>query len=674
MARVNHKRVKQLLNEKRSKITDRQFFTSRILAGHFEDMAMAQTRRYKYNRRIHVAISWNPKSGEVACTNNLLVLINAGHQLVTQNRGRENRYEIVCGLFAHELGHCLYTDFLAGQTYDNYLSREKWYPEPPAYKLPRDAANERALWEYVRLEPQNNELLRHVAHHISNVIEDAYIENRILAQFRGTLGNCLEALREQQYESIPTVTELIEKEDDGSCHIFESILQIMLSYVKYGEIKYGDAPLSDERVQVVFKLIHELDAAIVNPSGKERLKAVNLILVRCWNYIEDFLEVCKKRQEEARASGSTASLAETLAQILQAMAGSSETGEGNSTPVPEAGAVCVAAGAGKRAQMVAQATKSESGEGGGSEVAEPQTEPELENSSAGASKTEKPKEGCAIVGDMASDSGEKQGVSAEETGRLPYQQTDRVSEGSGGTTERNDAYVREHYDHAAEDIERLMDKMAERAACEQLENERTRELNDAAQSISYGDVHAGVDIRVNRISSVDEELVEQYNAISGPLLDISRQLQKSLLQQLKDKQRGGKQTGLMMGRRLDAHALCRNDGKVFYKNALPNEIPQMSVGLLLDESGSMCSCDRCTYARSSAIILYDFCKALHIPVTVYGHSTSGSSVELYSYAEFESIDNDDKYRMMDIAARGSNRDGAALRFVAEQLVKRGRRR
>lgn len=171
MARVNHKRVKQLLNEKRSRITDRQFFTSRILAGHFEDMAMAQTRRYKYNRRIHVAISWSPKSGEVACTNNLSVLINAGHRLVTQNRGRENRYEIVCGLFAHELGHCLYTDFLAGQTYNNYLSREKWYPEPPAYKLPKDTVNERALWEYVRLESRNNEMLRYVAHHISKLLD-----------------------------------------------------------------------------------------------------------------------------------------------------------------------------------------------------------------------------------------------------------------------------------------------------------------------------------------------------------------------------------------------------------------------------------------------------------------------------------------------------------------------
>ena len=352
------------------------------------------------------------------------------------------------------------------------------------------------------------------------------------------------------------------------------------------------------------------------------------------------------------------------------MAGSSVSGEGSSTPIPEVGAVCVAAGAGKRAQTAAQAEKSESEGSSGSEESESQTDPESERSSAGISQTENPAEEGAITGDMEGASGGKQAVSAEEDGRIPYQQTDRVSEGCGGATTHNDAYERERYDHAAEDIERLLDKMAEKAACEQLENERTRELNDVAQSISYGDVHAGVDICVNRISTVDEELVEQYNAISGPLLDISRQLQKSLLQQLKDKQRGGKQTGLMMGRRLDAHALCRNDGKVFYKNALPNEIPQMSVGLLLDESGSMCSCDRCTYARSSAIILYAFCKALHIPVTVYGHSTSGSSVELYSYAEFESIDNDDKYRMMDIAARGSNRDGAALRFVAEQLVKR----
>ena len=269
----------------------------------------------------------------------------------------------------------------------------------------------------------------------------------------------------------------------------------------------------------------------------------------------------------------------------------------------------------------------------------------------------------------------KQAVSTAEKGRIPLQQTQGLSEPVGGSTEYNDDYEHESCATAAEEISRILDKMAEQAACKELESERLQELNDVAQSLSYGNIHAGVSIRVNRIKSVDEELIEQYQTIAPPLLAISRQLQKSLLQQLKDSRRGGKQTGLLMGRRLDTHALHRNDGKVFYKNALPNEIPQLTVGLLLDESGSMCSCDRCTYARAAAIILYDFCQSLDIPVMVYGHSTgytsgTGSTVELYSYAEFESYDNDDRYRLIDISARSSNRDGAALRFVADRLSKR----
>ncbi|MBQ8902822.1 MAG: nitric oxide reductase activation protein NorD, partial [Oscillospiraceae bacterium] len=180
----------------------------------------------------------------------------------------------------------------------------------------------------------------------------------------------------------------------------------------------------------------------------------------------------------------------------------------------------------------------------------------------------------------------------------------------------------------------------------------------------------GINVRLNRINSVDEQLVDQFNAIAAPLLAISKQLTRSIIRQFDDYRRGGKQTGLMMGRKLEVRALCRNDGKVFAKNALPNEIPQLSVGLLLDESGSMGCSDRCTYARAAAIILHDFCEILDIPVMIYGHSTRGNDVHLYSYAEFEGFDNNDKYRLMDIHARGSNRDGAALRFVAEQLSKR----
>ena len=122
----------------------------------------------------------------------------------------------------------------------------------------------------------------------------------------------------------------------------------------------------------------------------------------------------------------------------------------------------------------------------------------------------------------------KQEVSESEGGRIPYHQTNSVSEPVGGSTEYNADYEREQYDKAASDIDRMLDKMAERAATEQLENERLSELNEMANSISYGDVHKGVNITINRMSGVDTVLIEQYDATAPRLITISKQLQRSI--------------------------------------------------------------------------------------------------------------------------------------------------
>lgn len=688
MARVSHKRVKQLLNEHRSKITDKQFFTTRILAGHYEDVAAAQSKRYRYDRRVHVNIYWNPNDPNGASTNNTNIVINAGHPSVTKIKGRMDRYEMVSGLFAHELGHVLYTDFLAKQTYLNYLEKYKWYPAPPDLKTTRDAANERDFWEYVKLDRRNMEFAMLIASFIANVLEDGYIENRILSEFPGVLGYNLSVMRDHQYEDMSTVTQLIEREDDGSSHIFHSILQIMLSYALYGEIKYDDTPLTDERIQTVFQLIPQIDESLATTSAKQRWKTVSLIMIRCWHHIEDYIELCKKHQDEAMASGSSGSSSEVLSGLLQAIAGASAEGTGSGKPVSGSESIKgipIRTAARAWTQELAQKNQSgvdekkpdESGTPGAESNASGKDEgseksPE-ETPNSGQTDSEGGSDGSDSVGaplDGPNGTSGKQETTDKEGGRIPFHQTDSVSAPTGGEISYDDAYKRELNEHAASDIERMLEQMAEKAACKQWESERLKELNEVAQSISYGDIHSGVDIKVHRIAEVDDELQDQYHMIAGPLLDISRQLQRSLVQKLKDQQRGGKQTGLVMGRRLDAHALCRNDGKVFYKNNLPNEIPKISVGLLLDESGSMSCGDRSTYARAAAIILYDFCQSLNIPIMVYGHSTSGRGVSLYSYAEFDSIDRDDKFRLMDISARASNRDGAALRFVAEQLSKR----
>ena len=635
MARVNHKKVKQLIQQKRGRITDQEFFTSRLLALHFEDVAAAQTKRYGASRRVRVRLLWQPDNTDLAYTDNLHITINAGNPAITEFPTREERYQMVLGLFAHELGHCLYTDFLAQQTYRNNLSACRWYPEKPKLARVQDVKNEGEFWECAQEDPQNLALLGRVAHEISNVLEDAAMENRVLERFPGTLGQALDFVRAWQWREMPTVTQLKEREAQGT-PMFYGLLQLFLSYGKFGELKYGEEPLNEEHIQTVFELLPLLDDDLRATSGKNRWNTVNCILIRCWEHVREYLEALKRRFEDEKSSGGTGSVFSQLEEELSTLVGGSTRGEGSTAPISEPGEEMPLPQPGKRekTRVLALSTEGES------------------------------------LGVGAGGSAGKQEISPEETGCMPLVETDQVSEPLGGGIEVNRDYLPELSNTVEAEMERLLDTMAEKSVCQELEQDRLRELNQEAQSISYGDIHKGVAIRVNRMTEVPPEMAAQYDAIAGPLLAISKQLQKSLLRQLRDQQRGGKQTGLLMGRRLDAHALFRSDGKVFTKNALPSQPPEMAVALLLDESGSMASCDRATYARASAIILYDFCQALHVPVMVYGHSTGCKGVELYSYSEFDAIDREDKYRLVDISARGSNRDGAVLRFVAERLSHR----
>ena len=87
-------------------------------------------------------------------------------------------------------------------------------------KTSSDIRNESDLWDYAKADPRNLELVRYIAQNISNILEDGYIESRMLSRFPGKLGYCLETLRAQHGETIPTVTQLIEHEDEDS-HILK---------------------------------------------------------------------------------------------------------------------------------------------------------------------------------------------------------------------------------------------------------------------------------------------------------------------------------------------------------------------------------------------------------------------------------------------------------------------
>ena len=687
MARVDHKKIRQLIAQKQKTVTDRQFFSSRAFSAYFADMALAQTRRYGYHRRVKVRTVWEPKNGNTAMTNNELIWLNAGHPSITQHKSRTERYAQLCGLFAHELGHVLYTDFITSQTHIRRLEAGFWYPEPPPLRTSRERAAEEKLWDYSGESRKHQKMVAFIMHDIMNILEDGYVEQRMIAEYPGVLGQNLQARRASSFADLPTLSQIIENEPEQG-HIWLTIQQAILSYMKWGELKYGETPLTDERVQVVFGLLPELDKALLSRDLRDRCRAANLIMVRCWHYIEDFLSHCEDLAEDATPGGDDSVAVGILQQLVSALAGASAAAEGSSSPAAAAPGKAApptssptASNRAKTAMLAARATEdaeeSEDGAEAAGSAAAAGSAGDKEDADSLNASVEGEESNAGNLGDDLTAGGSDaqkpnscQTVSDTEQGRLPQQQTDTLSVPEGGTTERDDAYHGTGYANAASDIARILESVAEDAVHSSLEKERKRELNELAQSISYGDIHSGVNMTVHRICEVDPDLREEYDEVAGDLLHISRQLQKSVTQKLQDSRRGGKQTSLLMGRRLDSHAIARLDGRVFCKNALPNEAPALSVGLLLDESGSMCSCDRATYARATAIILYDFCRALGIPIMVYGHSTSSGRVDLYSYAEFDAIDRDDRYRLMDISSRGSNRDGAALRYVAEQLAKR----
>ena len=77
-------------------------------------------------------------------------------------------------------------------------------------------------------------------------------------------------------------------------------------------------------------------------------------------------------------------------------------------------------------------------------------------------------------------------------------------------------------------------------------------------------------------------------------------------------------------------------------------------------------------AKQAAVAVYEFCMACKIPLLIYGDTADRSPIErmsMYSYIDWEEPELNDKYSLMAIQSHSNNRDGMALRILAEKLVK-----
>ena len=526
----------------------------------------------------------------------------------------------------HETAHLLYTDFTTRNLYLRNLGNGTFYPEDPSVELPAYQNSQTEILDALQEKDKAVSLtLRTCAASLQNILEDVYIEARMCAAFPGSFRKGIQLNNLRMVEQIPDLHEQLSR----NYQPFTIATNLFLAYCRSGTIS-NRFQSDNEYLDVLTDGMEYIDTALEAPSIKERLTATNCLLVLFWDFIKPLVEEMREKLEQKNETEASKELQDLLDQQIA-----------GGTPIP----------VGKDGAEVKNIPAAKGGAG-----ANPQDEDFFspKGREEQLKKTEK--------------------VMAEEGGRLALAKTSAILDGNDPGVTYAPQYAGTGYEDAASDIARVLKEAAAEKAQEAYEQQLSEELQKAANEIHYGNAHAGVHVTIHRIQEISDHLIRQYEEVAPPLLRASKRLQSTILPLLKEEAEGGKQKNLLYGRRLDMRSFHHQDGSFFIRTRLPADEQRLAVGLLIDESGSMGWGDRITHARKTAIVLYDFCISLGIPVTIYGHSTDCRGVALYSYAEFDSVDEKDRYRLMDMIDRSGNRDGAALRFVAEHLAKRPEKR
>ena len=624
--RASHLTVRKRIMDEKSKITDEEFFTSKEYRGYLADITEAATKRYR--RPIHVTVFADPEDSTVTYTDYNGIVINACNHITWSMPTRKLRSMSIEGFNAHENSHNLFTDNRIAHAYFNSLEHGKFYPKKPTRLKGDQKLNAQGIIDALMddTDPIPKTVILRTAKALSNILEDGYVDARYSYEFPGNPARGIALNNVRFAETVPDIDTMIDKQ----FYPHNIVLNLLLEYVRAREVN-NLTGYTGEYMDRFLAALPLVDACIYDEDSRARFDAVNRIMIDLWPLMQRcFDDLRDKQQNDA----------------------SSSSGSGNST-TPGTG----------------EDSDSDDGMGAVQDALEsqlPQIAPNFTMKSgpvpfngAFSPDEEQAQELLEQVSKALS----------EETARIAAHRTETIISNGDGSIVQDSEYEGAGYEFSATDIERVLEEIATGKVNESLEEELSEELQSEATSIQYGNAHRNINITVHRMSHVNQNLIDSYTAVAPQLLMLSKRLQRSVSAILRDKRQGGKQTGLYVGKHLDQHAFHRNDGRVFCNKRLPTEPINMSVALLVDESGSMCGCDRITKARATAIVVQDFCEKLGIPIMIVGHTASCAHVELFSYADFKSVDKKDRYRLMDMSARCCNRDGAALRYVAEKLSK-----
>lgn len=618
-------------------LKDKDFFLSDEVKNYFTQLVYRIT-----GKKIAVSIDWN---GSIGATDGKTIRASANNPFA-ENMSRKNMFAVLVGLVMHEVGHILYTDFSLLQKMIKSMQDEgKFYPTPTVkYDL--------SLVDIIGRNQCN-----HLLKGIWNSVEDGHIECRLMEEYQSYKPE-IATMRWSQYE----MTSSMEEDQQKGLDKYSVIANRILTYAEFCDVK-AEAD-NEVLMQYINPLLPTVKKAILCKNAFLRASYCNDIFVQL---LDAIVEDLKNQSQQQQSSGdssqeqseqSESSSGSESQQNSQAESSSNE----NSSNEQQGNEQSQQGNSGGENSESNEQNNSESSSQSGSSGSESTSQETEQNSSAsqGSAMSEDQKEALRQAVQQICDNMEESSDCDESRNSKPLQ------DDNGETIEAE--VPAEPSDQKSRDFSYLEQKAEEQAAKDDKESKIQNELKSFPSSINFDDMHSKIKCRVYRKElSVSENRFRKLEKEIAPMV---RHIVSELKKEIKQRQQGDKLSGLYVGRRLEGRNLYRQDKRVMSKNKLPEDIPDMRVCYLGDCSGSMDSYGKIEKSRKMALAVYTACKNLDIPVAVYGHTdTKGGDVHMFAYAEFDSVDDKDKYRIANMDSYSCNRDGYALKFCAERLAR-----
>ena len=578
--------------------------------------------------------------------------------LLSKGHNRKERHLIYCGLNLHECGHLLFTDFQLMMKSMEALKKGEMYPTP------EDNPYLQKLRNFL-YTTGNEQYILPIFKKLDNCIEDGFVDRAVMAMVPG-YARCLRYVRNED-NSLEKMTykEMVDKKCPR-VHIF---IAMTLFYARHGLLLFDDSD-SGELIDSFKEVMPVIKKAVFSASPFQRKKMVWKVMCYLYNFIEIDNNQQKKNSQNGAQQGNNS---QNGAQQGNNSQNGAQQGNNSQSGTQQGNNSQSGTQQGNNSQSGTQ--QGNSSQSGAQQGNNSQGGAQQGNSSQGDAQQDNVS-GCGESSQSIQEALKQADAAMRNTESTKHNNTvnpneqvmsaleNKLNSASGKSSEEKKAD--ETGNLACPELDSIANKVAEEKIFQKQEDEIKKDMSQKATSyLSDSPIHRGIRAKCTR-AGVTERAKSFYEEEHRELDSIVTRMITEFEKEIKERQTGDTLTGLYTGKRFEAREAYRYDKRVMSRKILPEDIPDMAVGILVDCSGSMGG-DKIHYAIQSAYITYSFCKRLQIPVFVVGHTTSGNDVSLISVADENSLDNNDKIRIFDLRSQNCNRDGYALKYCMEKL-------